>query len=552
MKKQSISRLIKMLALVLGVWECSVHAQVTNFANFTPVRFTMERRDAPDSVEQGVFVSFSSDVGRIYRLESSTTLLSNDWSVVEQVIGDTTNMSFWIPIMNMTVIGAGSTNGGNTNPPPGFNGAMMASGDGLSIENTSPYPPLPYPWEPYYHPGTANKSRPTLSSGSVNSAESSESLSSLESIAKFYRVVCPEDRIQFPEFDPFTEQYLYFDVWTSISGKYTIKLFSDSTLVYSNTANVPANGRFGVHDGNYDPNDWPYTGFYAGNEFRLEVSVTNTAVSFAQDNPATAVAKKKIRRRNYNRVGVTAQQDGAIGTLTLSEQQYFDAYWETYYLACYQGAQQVDLDYTLLNEFETEASIPKLRNTNDWIKLRGLIYGTNLSTFITDFHYFGHGNVNGIGQNAAFMHVALGPLQASAVLKKNPMSYAFLDGCKSAENTDLLKSMVGYGKKVNRNTMMSKGMTPGFAAGWTKKANIGYVNQGTLRYKHFDWVTDYYTKLTQRNGGNLLFRTFQEAITFALHPNGGGVDPSVTDNDEGNTLDWVGCFDCIFDEFGSP
>jgi hypothetical protein len=107
----------KLIPLVAMAWlaaQVCVHAQVTNFNNFRPVRFTVERRDTPDVIgDQGLFLSFSSDIGRVYRLESSTTL--TNWALVEELIGSDTNMLFWIPITNMTVKGAGSTKKGSVN-----------------------------------------------------------------------------------------------------------------------------------------------------------------------------------------------------------------------------------------------------------------------------------------------------------------------------------------------------------------------------------------------------------------------------------------------------
>jgi hypothetical protein len=320
---------------------------------------------------------------------------------------------------------------------------------------------------------------------------------------------------------------------------------------FSNSAVVPANGRFGVYDGSYDPADWPYTGYYAGNEFRVEVFVTNSLATAEEQNPARATARKKIRRRNHNRAGITAYQAGALGTLNMTEEHAFKTYMEGYFFSCYYGARQVDLDYNELDPSITVESLPKLGGSNDWLRLRACVYGTNLGTCITDFHYFGHGNVNGIGEPGLATHIMLGALETSPVLKTNPMSYVFIDGCKSAKNMKMLKAMVGHDKKYTRAEMAAKGLMPSFGAGWKDEANIGYVNQGTLRVKHFDWIMDFYQKLTELNQGDILFRTFQEALDFAAHPNGQGVGGQfVIDNNEGNALATVGCKDCYFDELG--
>ena len=541
----TINQFLISLLLMLAA---SAHAQVTNFANFRPVLMTIERTDGPEYIEQGVFIRFTSDIGRIYRLETSENL--TNWTLLEQVIGTDTNMSFFVPITNMTVISSGGTNGGNTNPPPGFNFSMMARGEGGGLEKQSQGPPLPYPWEPFYQPEAASFRGGLLQSLGMNSSSSSLTESSNSAlVAKFYKVVCPEDRIQFPEFEDFTEQYLYFSVWTSIKGRYEIKLYQDSTLLVTITNSVPNQGYFGVHDPGYDPAFWPYTGFYSGSEFRVEVSVidTNGSPSLAEANPAQAVAKKKIRRRNTNRTGITVWQYGAIGPLDTTEDVEFENYMHTYFMGNISAIYQIDLQGGPLNEFTDRSGVPRIFNTNQWTQLKSLLYGPG--TYLTDMYYFGHGGPNAIGSNGANAQVLLSTLTAS-LLKTNPMFYVFLDGCTTAKEADLIKAFIGYGKKVPRQTYIDKGFTPAFGLGWKKKVDAGYLNQGTLNYKHFDFVSDFYQELMHRDFGGYLDNTFQDAINFARQPNGQGADPNRTTNDEYDNLNWFGCFDCYFDQFG--
>ena len=77
----------------------------------------------------------------------------------------------------------------------------------------------------------------------------------------------------------------------------------------------------------------------------------------------------------------------------------------------------------------------------------------------------------------------------------------------------------------------------------------GTSNQGILLDAHFYFVEDYYAKLTHRNPVTGLFdNTYQQAIAFAQDPNGLGVNPWMTHNYEGNSIKYVGCYNCYFDE----
>ena len=92
---------------------------------------------------------------------------------------------------------------------------------------------------------------------------------------QFFRVVEEDDRIQFPGWFDFIEQYLRFDVWTSIAGTYHLELYGDGALIHSRTQPVPANGLFGVYDGGYDPDQWPYTGYSFGGESKYREQHTS-------------------------------------------------------------------------------------------------------------------------------------------------------------------------------------------------------------------------------------------------------------------------------------
>ena len=125
---------------------------------------------------------------------------------------------------------------------------------------------------------------------------------------KFFRVMQQDDRIQFPDWNDFIEQFAYFDVSTSIQGTYHLELYGDGALLYQTTAAVPANGKFGVYDGGYDPNQWPYAGEYAINNWELHVSVTPVGGGDA----AQAAVNKTQRRRNLWRLGITIQMYNAF------------------------------------------------------------------------------------------------------------------------------------------------------------------------------------------------------------------------------------------------
>jgi len=368
---------------------------------------------------------------------------------------------------------------------------------------------------------------------------------------RFYRVVQPDDRIQFPDWDDFIEQYLYFDVSTCLQGTYHLELYADGTLLYQTTQVVPPSGFFGVYDGNYDPAQWPFTGYYDVGEWELRVTVTPPAAGGGGGpaDPAQATVKKKQRRRNQNRVGVTVQQYNAF-TISFLIQDEIDDWMHNYFLANIQASYQVALDGSNLNEFTDKDGVPRLIETNHWSSLKNVIYGTNSPVLITDLHYFGHGTNTYIGSSVnPNKRLSRTELTNATLLVTNPMRYVALDGCRTAQTTDFLRAFVGQGKTVSSQAFRDKGWDPVFAWGWKNNKSVAYERQGVLYDEHFWYVADYYYWLTQRDlGGNgYMFNTYQDAIDFGQHPNGRSPLHNLTRNTEGDSINYLGCFDCFFD-----
>ncbi|HEY0550585.1 MAG TPA: hypothetical protein VGF13_13355, partial [Verrucomicrobiae bacterium] len=118
-------------------------------------------------LEGGVFVNYSAEIGRLYRLESSITL--TNWALVAETIADGTNMQFFIENTNITFVTPTNTGGGGSGPPPfGVNSmSSSSSSSSLSLENEEK--PLPYPWEPKYQAGATAKFGSSLSSAGGSS-----------------------------------------------------------------------------------------------------------------------------------------------------------------------------------------------------------------------------------------------------------------------------------------------------------------------------------------------------------------------------------------------
>ena len=91
------------------------------------------------------------------------------------------------------------------------------------------------------------------------------------------------------------------------------------------------------------------------------------------------------------------------------------------------------------------------------------------------------------------------------------------------------------------------GWIPRFGAGWDRTKRIEFIVQGTLVHRHFEFWVDFYTKLTEPNTVGFMFRTYKEAYEFAKTPNGLGVNPNVTQNNEASGFVPKGCYECVFD-----
>lgn len=130
------------------------------------------------------------------------------------------------------------------------------------------------------------------------------------------------------------------------------------------------------------------------------------------------------------------------------------------------------------------------------------------------------------------------------------MSYVALDGCRTSKTTDMLSAYIGQSRKNPKLTFRENGWDPRFAWGWKDAKGIAFEQQGVLYDKHFEFVGDYYWHLTQRDPWNgYMLHTYEEAVAFGQHPNGASpYNPSRIDNSEGDSINYVGCYDCFFDE----
>ena len=371
--------------------------------------------------------------------------------------------------------------------------------------------------------------------------------------SRFFRVVQPQDQIQFPNWNDFIEEFAYFDVSTSIQGNYHLELYGDGALLYQTTAAVPASGNFGVYDGSYNPNQWPYAPEYAFNDWELHVSATPAGASSAS---AQAVVTKKQRRRNRDRTGITIQMYNAFAISYLIQDE-IDMYMELYFLANYNASHQVGLNGNILAQGTGRQGLPRLIDAGSWSQLKSRLYGAS-GLLVSDMHYFGHGGRTGLGTDLRdhTTSLSLAELQ-NDLMKTNPMFYVALDGCNTAggswwwQKADLLKAFVGFDKKIPKTEFLYNGWRPRFGWGWTDSKGAAYLFQGTLKEAHFDFVMDFYNRLTHRDDNGFLDKTYEDAIHFGQHPNGQGFNDQYhirTDNSEGNPIDYVGCYDCFFDE----
>lgn len=526
-----------MLPLATAILVQQGTAQTTNVAR--PV-VSMTR------LEGGVFVNYSAEIGRLYRLESSTTL--TNWTLVEERVADATNMQFFVENTNITFnVPTNSGGGGGTSSPPSFNRMSMASSE--SAEKR----PLPYPWEPAYNPSLAkmlfgfDSAAESFADGGA-STESSLVSGSQEST--FYRVRCPDVRIAFPNWVPFTDQFLNFTVWTAMTNAgstYRFVLYRDGAPVFTNAGAVPVSGFFGVADPGYNAANWPFTGYYNANNWKLAGGITSAPPVTNVDQTIQFEVATWQRKSFPSSRGLVANQHGLLIFTTNDwvtlEEDFTEEMLQVYDYNL-SGSIQVDLDFVFRDP--PQYVLQNLNSAADWTRLKTCLFTNPLS----HFHYFGHGAPDRIGYSAAGNGVTLAQVKKSS-LTNNPLHYVGLDGCQVVENsTDMLAAFVGYKTKITRLQAAARGFVPGYGWGWKNAKPVGYRIKGVLYDKHFYFIKDFYMELNHRNAFDFLDRTYEQARIFALDPNGGGWGGSpINHNTEGEGFDYVGCYGCYFDDF---
>lgn len=363
---------------------------------------------------------------------------------------------------------------------------------------------------------------------------------------QFYRVVQGSDLIQFPDFHQTVEQSAFIDVYTPLRGEARVKIYRDGNLWHDVIGGVPSSGLFRVSDNLYNPANWPYDGYYNATnwEFRITIVATNE-ISPAATSTNQGIVYKKGRVRVPQHTGITVQQHGALGALTPVVQGEVDDYMDLYFLANLIVGQQLNLDGAVLNEF---SSPPKIFNQQDRDKLRTILFGgtTNSSLPYCDrLHYFGHGT------NTSFTGIRVSELKTN-IFCVAPFTFVVLDGCRTAQTTDMLGEMTCYWGTTTLMELKDRGLTPGFGCGWNNTKNVGSIySQGSLLHRHFYFWVDFYGVdggLTHRDLPNGYFDiTYQEAYLFAKDPLGRGVSPTIQSNFEAGGWVRVGCTDCFFD-----
>lgn len=361
---------------------------------------------------------------------------------------------------------------------------------------------------------------------------------------RYYRVIQGSDLIQFPNFHPTVEQSCYIDIYTPVQGTARVEIYANGvTPWFIVEGGIPASGHFRVSDGLYNPNNWPNDGYYSVTNWEFRVTVTPTGLSAAAANQG--IVYKKGRTRNPLHKGITVQAYGVLGQATPAVEEEVDNFMHYYFLANLQSSSQVDLTGALLNEF-TEAA-PKLFGATSRAQLRLLMFGSNnIPKAIDRLHYFGHGT------NTSFFGIRISEARTN-VFCTEPFTYIALDGCKTAQTTDMLGEYTCYWKPITRNEMIDRGLTPGFGCGWATEKDAAWLpTQGALVLKHYNFWVDFYGLdggLTHRdlNGNGYFDKTYQDAADFAKDPSGNGVNPTVQHNDESGGFVMVGCLDCFFD-----
>ncbi|HEU0009857.1 MAG TPA: hypothetical protein VFT34_08585 [Verrucomicrobiae bacterium] len=365
---------------------------------------------------------------------------------------------------------------------------------------------------------------------------------------RFYRVRKGDERLQFPYWSDAIEMRMYFAMATTITGgTIDLELLADGELLYTNSVPVPETQFLLLFDANYGTNDWPYVEGYYVNQWQLTVTVTPPSGGGLDpaEAPAQATIIKKGRRRTrwpWTNVGTTVQQYGVVSDVGPAQADV-DSYMELYFLGNFQAADQVDLDDAALQE--STQPTPAIHGTNDWTKLRNLLTDTN--SLINYFHYFGHGSKALIGAiGAPNSSITVAQLKSSR-LTNDPLQYCIIDGCRGAENPDLLESLMFYPRVIPVQTFTERGWIPRFGASWDKTKGVEFIVQGELVFRHFDFWVDFYSHLSVRRPDGLMFHTYHEAYNFAKSPMGQGINPNIDQNAEANGFVPFGCYDCVFD-----
>ncbi len=366
---------------------------------------------------------------------------------------------------------------------------------------------------------------------------------------RFYRLLESDGLIQFPGWHDFIQHYLYFDVWTPLRGTFHLELYADGERIFEVTEPVPASGLFGVYDSTYDPAVGVYSGYYNVSVWEISVTITPTNSSLKQ-NSGVNIKSKKVQQWGRDRAGITTQQYNAF-SISFLIQEEIDAWLESDFLFGMGGSPQVDLGGSPLNEFTGAEAVPRLVGVNEWALLKDRLYGTN-GLRVSDLHYFGHGTNTHIGSGAdTGLRVGIAELRNS-LTATNPMRYVGLDGCQTAQTTDLLRAFTGHGNKSSRRTLLAQGLDLSFAWGWKNAKTVAFVRSGSLYDLHFWFICDFYWWLTQLNEDGFMINTYGEAIDYAQHPGTKGRPPSPhhnrTRNTEGDSINYVGCYDCYFDD----
>ncbi|MCI0744405.1 MAG: hypothetical protein L0Y58_03265 [Verrucomicrobia subdivision 3 bacterium] len=444
-----------------------------------------------------------------------------------------------------------------TIPIPGVPLLAIEVFDGAKIVSFNTIPGLVYRVEE-----TANLSNPVWTTIEEFVATSSDSDFVAEDDAmRFYRVFQEDDIIQFPDWFDSIYQYMRFDVYTPVTdGTYAMELYADGNLVFTGANTIPPDGRFFVHDVNYNPADWPNRGYYGVGEWELRVTVTPAAGSGGGGGGAgthRVVKKTGVQRNPFGTYkGMTVGQSGIFSTTTTAQDEVDQSLWFCM-AAMYNACEIVDWNFSFVDVPATDSSHMSvhatLYNATQWDPLRQWVTRQTAANTLSGntldyFHYMGHGSPKGLGSVAGQM-ITLAQLRGSPFLKTDFLTYAALDGCRTMKSTKLITALVGYGETTSRLDIAQKGGDPHFGCGWDDVKQVGWVLQGIKNDNHFYFWEDFYFHLTHRNQvTGLMDRTYEQAYAFARNPMGEGVNHTLQSNAEANGFKMVGCLNCYFDE----